>query len=139
MMLPQITKKKFSFYRKLVSTEPQTFSLRIMSLLPTQHSWLPLCHIFQRMWGHWQGKSLGPGPVVFTSCLLLSRDNRATKAVICSRKSKMIAKPEVKAKVLTAGMEVRAPVEGTGSVRSFWHHGPHASTDSLKQGTLTAF
>ena len=47
---------------------------------------------------------------------MLSRESRATKAVIWSRKSKMIAKPEVKAKVLTAGMEVRAPVEGTGSV-----------------------
>lgn len=44
-----------------------------------------------------------------TSCLLLSRESRATKADTWSRKSRTIAKPEVRAKVLTAGMGVRAP------------------------------
>lgn len=88
------------------------------------------------MWGHWQGKALDPGPVVFTSCLLLSRESRATKAVIWSRKSRIIAKPEVKAKVLTAGMGVRAPVEGTGSVGS---SGIMGQMPAQKKGTPTAF
>lgn len=70
---------------------------------------------------------------------MLSRESRATKAVIWSRKSRIIAKPAVKAKVLTAGMGVRAPVGGTVSVRSSWHHRPDISTDSLKQGMPTAF
>lgn len=91
------------------------------------------------MWGPRQGKSLGPGLVGITSCLLLSRESRATKAVIWSRKSRIIAKPAVKAKVLTAGMGVRAPVEGTESVRSSWHRGPDVSTDGLKQEMPTAF
>lgn len=54
---------------------------------------------------------LGPAAAP-TSCLLQSRESRATKADICSRKSRITAKPEVKAKVRTAGMEVKAPGGG---------------------------
>lgn len=70
---------------------------------------------------------------------MLSRERRATKAVIWSRKSRIIAKPAVRAKVLTAGMGVKAPVGDTGSVRSSWFHGPDVSTESLKQEMPTAF
>lgn len=59
-----------------------------------------------------KGESLGLASTP-TSCLLLSRESRATKADICSRKSRSTAKPEVRAKVRTAGMGVRAP-EGWG-------------------------
>lgn len=57
----------------------------------------------------WGSLALSTSP---TSCLLLSRESRATKADICSRKSRSNAKPEVRAKVRTAGMGVRAPGGG---------------------------
>lgn len=60
-----------------------------------------------------KGESLHPTTAP-TSCLLLSRESRATKADICSRKSRSTARPEIRAKVRTAGMGVRAPGCGGG-------------------------
>lgn len=70
-----------------------------------------------------KGESLGLASTL-TSCLLLSRESKATKADICSRKSRSTAKPEVRAKVRTAGMGVRAPGGWGGGSRvnlRAWH------------------
>ena len=43
------------------------------------------------------------------SCLAMSRVMRATKQVICMRKSMMMARPAFRANELTAGMSDRVP------------------------------